>query len=55
MDFVAQKDEELIYVQESFVVGDVVEIEAGRTIPADLRIIESVNLKMPTSINFTAN
>ena len=31
---------------EELVVGDVVEIEAGRTIPADLRIIESNNLKI---------
>lgn len=31
---------------EELVVGDVVEIEAGRTIPADLRLVECVNLKV---------
>lgn len=31
---------------EELVVGDVVEIEAGRTIPADIRLVECVNLKV---------
>ena len=44
---VVMRDGHLIEIKtEELVVGDVVEIEAGRTIPADLRIIESVNLKI---------
>ena len=31
---------------EELVVGDIVEVEAGRTIAADLRLVESVNLKI---------
>lgn len=31
---------------EELVVGDVVEIEAGRTIPADIRLVECVNFKV---------
>ena len=41
------RDGRLVEIKaEELVVGDVVEIEAGRTIPADLRIIESNNLKI---------
>ena len=41
------RDGHLVEIKaEELVVGDVVEIEAGRTIPADLRIIESNNLKI---------
>jgi Ca2+-transporting ATPase len=44
---VVKRDGHLIEIKaEELVVGDVVEIEAGRTIPADLRIIESNNLKI---------
>ena len=44
---VVRRDGHMIEIKaEELVVGDVVEIEAGRTIPADLRIIESVNLKI---------
>lgn len=44
---VVRRDGHLVEIKaEELVVGDVVEIEAGRTIPADLRIIESVNLKI---------
>ncbi len=44
---VVKRDGHLIEIKaEDLVVGDVVEIEAGRTIPADLRIIECVNLKI---------
>ena len=44
---VVKRDGHLVEIKaEELVVGDVVEIEAGRTIPADLRIVESVNLKI---------
>ena len=34
---------------EELVVGDVIEIESGKTIPADIRLIESNNLKIEES------
>ncbi|MFB0918368.1 MAG: cation-translocating P-type ATPase [Clostridiaceae bacterium] len=34
---------------EDIVVGDIVEIDAGRYIPADLRLIESINLQIEES------
>jgi Ca2+-transporting ATPase len=44
---VVKRDGHLVEIKaEELVVGDSVEIEAGRTIPADLRIIESNNLKI---------
>ena len=44
---IVKRDGHLIEIKtEDLVVGDVVEIEAGRTIPADLRIVESNNLKI---------
>lgn len=44
---VVKRDGRLVEIKaEELVVGDIVEIEAGRTIPADLRIIESINLKI---------
>ena len=44
---VVKRDGHLIEIKaEDLVSGDIVEIEAGRTIPADLRIIESNNLKI---------
>ena len=44
---VVKRDGHLVEIKaEDLVVGDIVEIEAGRTIPADLRIIESNNLKI---------
>lgn len=44
---VVKRDGRLIEIKaEELVVGDVIEIEAGRTIAADLRLIESVNLKI---------
>lgn len=44
---VVKRDGHLVEIKtEELVVGDVVEIEAGRTIPADLRIVEGNNLKI---------
>jgi len=34
---------------EELVVGDIVEIEAGDIVPADLRLVESYNLKVDES------
>lgn len=34
---------------EELVVGDIVEIEAGKTVPADLRLFESTNMKIEES------
>lgn len=47
---IVKRDGELIEVNsEDIVVGDIVEIDAGRYIPADLRLIDSNNLQIEES------
>ena len=45
-----RRDGEIIEVpSEEVVIGDIVIVDAGRYIPADLRLIESINLKIDES------
>jgi Ca2+-transporting ATPase len=47
---VVKRDSELVEIpSEEVVVGDIVIIDAGRYIPADLRLIETANLKIDES------
>ena len=47
---VVKRDKEIIEIpSEDVVVGDIVIIDAGRYIPADLRLVESANLKIEES------